>query len=157
MYIIYFFDFGPLIFGFLILIMSLVGELMEFLPILEGIFWILFAVLCIAALVMIIMDSYNSIFHRIIFAAVIAGCLLFMGKVSDEFFSSLSPAYGEGGLNGFIELFFTVFAGCIKWCLCFVAATFVGISIPATKDGELTIFRLLLSGIATAGLLWFAF
>ena len=155
MIIVWFFDVGPVIFGFLILIMGLVGSLMEVLPVIEAIFWVLFAVLCSGALWMVVFDDFPSFAHRIGFGAVLAGCLLFMGILSGQFFSSVVAAYGDGGFAGFFELLFTVCGGVFIWIFGFLAATYVSILLPMSKHGEMTGGRLGLAGVCTIGLLCF--
>ena len=156
MIVVWFFDLGPVIFGLLILIMGLVGKLMEALPVIEAIYWILFAILCIGALWMVVTDGFPSLAHRLGFGAVLAGCLLFMGILSSQFFASIVSAYGDGGLNGFFELLFTVIGGVFVWLFGFLAATYVSILLPMTKEGEVTGGRLTLAGLCTIGLLCFA-
>lgn len=156
MIIIWFFDLGPVIFGLFILIVGLVGNLMEALPVIEAIYWILFAILCIGALWLVVTDGFPSLAHRLGFGAVLAGCLLFMGILSSQFFTSMVTAYGDGGLNGFFELLFAVFGGVFVWLIGFLAATYVSIILPITKEGEVTSGRLTLAGLFTVGLLCFA-
>lgn len=153
MIIVWFFDLGPVLFGFLILIMGLAGKLMEALPVIETIYWILFAILCIGAMWMVITDGYPSLAHRLAFGAVLAGCLLFMGILSSQFFASMVTAYGDGGLNGFFELLFAVFGGVFIWLIGFMAATYVSILLPMDKNGDITGGRLTMATICTIGLL----
>ena len=155
MVIVWLFDVGPILFGLLILIMGLVGTLMEALPVIEAIYWILFAILCVGALWMVIADDFRSLAHRLGFGAVLAGCLLFMGILSGQFFASVVAAYGDGGFAGFFELLFTVFGGVFVWLFGFMAATYVSTLLPMTKDGEVTGGRLALAGLCTIGLLCF--
>ena len=157
MVIIWFFDLGPILIGAFVLIVALAGKLMEILPVIETIYWILFAILCIGALYMLIADDYESLAYRLGFGAVLTGCLVFMGVLSDQFFSAMVTSYGNGGLNGFFELLFTVIGGVFVWLIGFLAATFVSIMLPMNKSGEMTGGRLTLSGLCTILLLFWVF
>lgn len=151
--IIVFFDLAPIVFGGFILLWALAGELMAALPVIQTIFWILFAIVCCGGLWLVCSDGYPSLGHRLCYGGIMAGCLTFMGIVSHQFFESMITSYGDGGLNGFFELIFAVVGGSIVWLVCFAAATYVALGIPAGGDKEFSTGRLVVSLFLTAGLL----
>lgn len=154
MVIIWFFDIGPIVIGIFLLFFGLVGKLMEALPVIETIYWILYAILCIGALWLLFSDEYPSKGYRIGHGITLTGCLLFMGIISNQFFRSIVAAYGEGDLNGFFNLVFTVIGNGFVWFFGFLAATYVAIILPLKEGETMTAPRMVLSVLATVGLLF---
>ena len=124
MYYIFFFDAAPIIFCVLLIICALFDKVASALPIMCGIFWVLFAVFSLFIFALTIATKERKIIQKIIVITIMIISLVMMASYSNDFFIELEDSYGDGGFNGIFGFIVTIlFGGCI-WLMVLCGLTY---------------------------------
>lgn len=103
--IILFFDAAPLLLALCVIIFALVGLLESALPVLIVIFWVLFGLVCIFAVIYVLGDetSEGMVGRKIVNMVITLATLVILGLEMNGFFVSVTEAAAMGGFTGMLE------------------------------------------------------